>query len=223
MRDILAIALAVAAIGVSFGAIAVAVGVPAWLAIAMSLLVFAGGAQFIAVGLIGVGNPIAAVAAGLLVNLRYAPFGLVVGDLLERSWGRKLVGSHLLTDEGVAFTLAQPTQAERQRAYWLTGAVLFAAWQLGTGTGVFVGSVVGDPGTYGLDAAFPAGLIALLRPSFADRRLGTVALAGAALAIVLTPFLPAGLPVMAALVVWPLALIRRPASGGHTSRPSAEP
>ena len=75
----LAIGLACLAIGVSFGAITVASGLPGWVAVAMSLFVFAGGAQFMAVGLVAAGNPFAAVFAGLLLNARHVPFGLALG------------------------------------------------------------------------------------------------------------------------------------------------
>ncbi|MPZ25305.1 MAG: branched-chain amino acid ABC transporter permease, partial [Micromonosporaceae bacterium] len=83
LRDAGAIAVAVVVIGVSFGAIAVASGLPGWLVVAMSLLVFAGGAQFLSVGLLAAGGPLAAVLGGLLLNARHVPFGLALAS--ERS------------------------------------------------------------------------------------------------------------------------------------------
>ncbi|MDT4990661.1 MAG: hypothetical protein QOH97_553 [Actinoplanes sp.] len=67
------------AVGASFGAIAIAYGLPTWVPFLMSTVVFAGGAQFLAVGLIAA-NPIAAVLAGLLLNARHLPFGLAVAE-----------------------------------------------------------------------------------------------------------------------------------------------
>lgn len=199
MRDVGAIGLAVFAVGMSFGAIGVASGLPAWAVITMSLVVFAGGAQFMAVGLVAAGNPFAAVFAGLLLNARHLPFGLAVADAVGTSWRRRLVGSHILVDETVAFTMAQPDPASRRRAYWLTGATLFVSWNIGGVLGVLLGEAVGDTDALGLDAAFPAGLIALLLPSLRDRQTRDVALAGALVAVVTTPLLPAGLPVLLAL------------------------
>jgi 4-azaleucine resistance transporter AzlC len=200
-RDVAAIATAVAAVAVSFGAIATAAGLPAWLVSAMSVLVFAGGAQFMAVGLIAAGNPLAAILAGLLLNARHLPFGLALpGSIFGTGWPGRLVGSHLLIDESVAFALAQPTPQARRRAYWLTGGSLFVTWNAGTLLGVAVGGAAGDPGVLGLDAAFPAGLLALLLPALRDRDTRRVALAGAAVAVLTTPVLPAGLPVLLALV-----------------------
>jgi 4-azaleucine resistance transporter AzlC len=206
VRDVGAISLAAFAVGVSFGAIAVAAGLPVWAVFAMSVLVFAGGSQFMAVGLVAAGNPVAAVFAGLLLNARHLPFGLAVADAVGSGWRRQLLGSHILIDESVAFTMAQSDQAGRRRAYWLTGAALFVTWNVGTVLGVLLGGSVGDTDSLGLDAAFPAGLIALLLPSLRDRDTRTVAVGGAALAVLTTPLLPAGLPVLLALgalvLVW---------------------
>lgn len=188
------------AVGASFGAIAVAAGLPVWAVIAMSVIVYAGGAQFMAVGLVAAGSPVAAVFAGLLLNARHLPFGLALGDTLGRRWRDRLVGSHFMTDEATAFALAQPEGRERRRAFWLAGIILFLAWNVGTIVGVLLGATAGDPAALGLDAAFPAGLLALLVPSLRDRDTRRVALVGAAVAVLSTPLLPAGLPVLLALV-----------------------
>jgi 4-azaleucine resistance transporter AzlC len=200
LRDAVAIAAAMVAIGASFGAIAIAYGLPAWVPFLMSTVVFAGGAQFLAVGLIAVGNPIAAVLAGLLLNARHIPFGLAIGTTMGTRWRDRIIGSHLMTDEVVAFTLAEKDPVRRRRTYWLIGLTLFTSWNLGTALGVLLGGATGDPESLGLDAAFPAGLIALILPSLRDRATRVVALTGAVIAVAATPVLPAGLPVLCALL-----------------------
>ncbi|MFI5491934.1 AzlC family ABC transporter permease [Actinoplanes sp. NPDC051859] len=200
LRDAAAIAAAMVAVGASFGAIAIAYGLPTWVPFVMSTVVFAGGSQFLAVGLFAAGNPIAAVAAGLLLNARHLPFGLAVAATIGPRWRDRLIGSHLMTDEVVAFTLREPDPARRRRTYWLIGVTLFTSWNAGTALGVLLGGATGDPATLGLDAAFPAGLIALILPSLRDRDTRIAALGGAALAVALTPVLPAGLPVLCALL-----------------------
>jgi len=196
---VLAIAAAVGAVGVSFGAITVAAGLPAWVVPAMGVLVFAGGSQFLAVGLMAAGSPVAAVLGGLLLNARHLPFGLAVAGAVGDRWAAKLVGSHLLIDESVAFAMAQDDPARRRRAYWLTGVALFVAWNVGSLLGVVLGGAVADPAALGVDAAFPAGLLALILPSLRDRETRMVAGLGAAVAVLATPLLPAGLPVLLAL------------------------
>ncbi|WFE29541.1 AzlC family ABC transporter permease [Solwaraspora sp. WMMD791] len=200
LRDVAAVAVAIAAVGASFGAIATAAGLPGWLTVAMSVLVFAGGSQFMAIGLLAAGAPVAAVAAGLLLNARHLPFGLAVAPVVGDRWWQRLVGSHLLTDEAVAFTLAEPDPARRHRSFWLTAPAIFVCWNVGTALGVGLGTTVADPAALGLDAAFPAGLLALLLPALREPTVRRCALTGAGVAVLATPVLPAGLPVLLALV-----------------------
>jgi 4-azaleucine resistance transporter AzlC len=207
------------AVGASFGAIAIAYGLPTWVPFLMSTAVFAGGAQFLAVGLIAA-NPVAAVLAGLLLNARHLPFGLAVSETIGPRWRDRLIGSHLMTDEVVAFTLAERDPARRRRTYWLIGCTIFTSWNIGTALGVLLGGATGDPGTLGVDAAFPAGLIALLMPSLRDRNTRLVALAGAAVAVLLTPVFPAGLPVLCALAG--LALLLLPGLRPSSKTPEAK-
>jgi 4-azaleucine resistance transporter AzlC len=200
LRDALALAAAVLVVGCSFGALAAAAGIPVPLIVAMSLLVFAGGAQFLVVAVVAAGGgAVAAVAAALLLNARHLPFGLAVAGTVGRGWAARLVGAHLLVDETVAFSRAR--SGERARAaYWLCGTLLFVAWNLGTVAGMLAGSAVPDPDAFGVDAAFPAGLLALLLPALRHRDARRVALAAAAVALLTTPLLPPGLPVLAGLL-----------------------
>ncbi|MFI5838557.1 AzlC family ABC transporter permease [Catenuloplanes sp. NPDC051500] len=223
VRDAFAIAVATGAVAVSFGAIAVGSGLPAWSVVVMSVFIFAGGAQFMAVGLIAAGNPVAAILGGLLVNARHLPFGLAVADAVGTRWWQRLLGSHLVIDESVAFTLAQSAPRNRRVAFWATGGLLFVFWNLGSLAGIALGSTVTDPGVLGLDAAFPAGLIALILPSLKDRATRDVTLSGAALAVLTTPLLPAGLPVLLSLTGLLTLLIPRrqkQAPVGTTGEPS---
>src|SRR4051794_14323393 len=108
LRDALALAAAVGVVGASFGALAAAAGLPVVLAMALSLLVFAGGAQFLVVAVVAAGGgAIAALAAGLLLNARHVPFGLAVGGNIADGWPARLLGTHLMVDESVAFSRAR--------------------------------------------------------------------------------------------------------------------
>ena len=206
LRDVALVCLADGIVGVSFGATAVAGGLPGWVPIAMSLLVFAGGAQFAAVGVVlAGGSPVAAVAAGAVLNTRLFPYGLAVADVTTsggpagRRWWTRLAGAHLVTDESVAFALRHTDPPLRRAAFWTCGVALFTAWNISVLLGVLAGSAVRNTAAFGLDATFPAVLLALALPTLADRRTRAAALSGASAAVALTPFLPAGLPVLAAL------------------------
>lgn len=200
-RDIALVWAADTLVGLSYGAIAVTSGFPVWSPMLMSVLVFAGAAQFMFVGIVASGgNPVAAVVAALLVNVRHLPFGFAVADLLGGSATKRAVGSHLMIDETVAFALAQDDPVRRRTAYWTCGIGLFVCWNVGVAVGAAAGTVVTDTDAFGLDAAFPAVLLALIMPALRERRIRNAVVLGVAVALSATPFLPAGLPVLLGLV-----------------------
>lgn len=191
---------AIAVVGISFGAIAVASGLEWWMPSALSVLVFAGGSQFMVVGVVAAGGGLlAAVLGALLLNARHLPFGLAIGDIMGRGTLARAVGSHLMIDESVAFALAQKDPARARAVFWFLGTTAFVVWNVGTVVGAAAGQVIGDTDAFGLDAAFPAALIALLLPALRNARVRNASLLGAAIALAATPFLPAGVPVLLAL------------------------
>jgi 4-azaleucine resistance transporter AzlC len=207
LRDIGLVCVADGVVGASFGAIAVSGGQPPWVPVAMSLLVFAGGAQFAALGIVlAGGSPIAAAVAGLVLNARHLPFGFAVADVL--GGGRlpiRLLGVHVMVDESVAFAIAQEDIApgdlpRRRAAFWTSGLLLFGVWNLGVLVGVLAGRLIGDPAALGLDAAAPVVLLALVLPSLRDAGTLRAAGLGAVIALAATPFLPPGVPVALALL-----------------------
>jgi 4-azaleucine resistance transporter AzlC len=210
VRDSSLVWLAGGVVGVSFGAVSVAGGLPVWVPVAMSVLVYAGSAQFSAVGvLLAGGGPLAAATTGLLLNTRTAAFSLAVAGILGPGRAARFLGAHLVTDETVAFALAQPDPARRRAAFWISGLGLFAVWNAGVLIGALAGSALGDPAAYGLDAAFPAVLVALVLPALrGDASVRWSAGLGALLALAATPAVPAGIPVLLAL--GGLALYRGP-------------
>ena len=222
-RDIALVCLADGIVGVSFGAITVAVGLPIWLPMMLSVVVFAGASQFLFVAIIAAGgSPIAAFAAGILVNARHLPFGLSIGEAVGGGWLRRIVGSQLIIDESTAFALAEHEPARRRAAFWGCGVSLFICWNIGVIAGAFGGSVVKNTDAFGMDAAFPAVLLALVMPSLKDRATRFAAIVGAVTAIAVTPLLPAGVPVLLSLAALPLVLIgsRRRSPG---PRPALHP
>ncbi|RJO77710.1 branched-chain amino acid ABC transporter permease [Nocardia panacis] len=230
ITGIAGVLLAVGVIGISYGATAVASGLPFWLPIVLGCIVLAGGAEFLFIGIIATGgSPIAAALAGLLVNARHLPYGLSVPEVVGTGW-RRPIGLHVMNDEAVAVALAQPDQERKRAAYWLCGLGVGVVWPGGAALGALIGSIVPDTGAFGLDAVFPAVLLALVIPAFRDRITLRAALFGAVAALATAPFVPAGLPVLFALsgllvAAWELArprcLFSRPPGGlrGHTPLP----
>ena len=271
-RDVTLVCLADGLVGLSFGATAVAGGLPWWVPVAMSLLVFAGGSQIAAVGVVlAGGGPFAAVAAGAVLNTRLFPYGLAVADVVGppdqaepddsaggdriggpptasglttrtatsaaaagparargagpavRSWLIRLLGTQIITDESVAFALRQTDPARRRAAFWTCGLSLFGAWNVAVLLGVLAGSVVRNTNAFGLDATFPAVLIALALPALAELRTRVSAGTGAVIAVALTPVLPAGLPVLAALAGLATGWRPRRRSTAHPAPPPTVP
>jgi 4-azaleucine resistance transporter AzlC len=201
LRDIALACLAVWLIGLSYGAIAVASGFPLWVPAAQSVLVLAGASEFLFIGIVAAGgNPLAAAAAGLLVNARHLPYGLALPDMTGPGRPlRRLLGSHVMNDESVVFALAQEDLPRKRAAYWACGLGVLLCWPVGAILGALIGSVITDTGAFGLDAMFPAVILALIVPSLRDRQLRRAAVTGAVVALATTPFLPPGLPELLAL------------------------
>ncbi len=198
-RDGFLLGLAVGAFGVTFGVLSVSAGIPGWQAVTMSLLMFTGASQFAAVAIIGGGGaPLSALGTALLLAARNGAYALSMSRVMPPSRSRKLLAAQLVIDESSAMAEAQSTLEEAQEAFWATGLSVFVFWNVGTIGGVLLGEVVGDPMTWGLDAAFPAGFFALLLPHLKEHDKRKAALVGAIVAFAGISVLPSGLPVLLA-------------------------
>ena len=194
------IGVATGAYGLSFGAISVASGLDAWQAQALSVLMFTGASQFAMVGVLGAGGGlISAVLTAWLLGARNGFYALSLAPVLRVGGLGRLAAAQLTIDESTAMALAHPDPpAAARRAFWHTGLAVFVLWNIGTLAGSLGASAIDDPAALGLDAAIPAAFMALLWPRLVGRTMWAVAIAGAVIAIVLTPFLLPGLPVLAA-------------------------
>ncbi len=220
LRDIALACLAVWVIGLSYGAIAVASGFPVWFPAAQGALVLAGASEFLFIGIVAAGgNPIAAALAGLLVNARHLPYGLALPDVIGQGRGwRRLLGSHVMNDESVVFALAQDDLPRKRAAYWACGLGVLICWPGGAVLGALAGSFLRDPNAFGLDATFPAVILALIVPALRDRVTALAAVTGAVIALATTPFLPPGLPVLLALGGVLVLAVRRAWPAGVRAR-----
>jgi len=197
--DALGIGVATGVYGISFGVLAVTAGLTEAQALAMSLLVFTGGSQFAAVSVLAAAGAAAtAVANALLLAVRNCAYALSLASLLRGPLARRAVAAQLVIDETTAMARAQDDEDAARGAFWLTGAAVFVCWNAGTLAGALAGSGLGDPAKYGLDAMFPAAFLALLAPQLKQEGAVAAAIAGAVIALVLMPWTPPGVPVIAA-------------------------
>jgi 4-azaleucine resistance transporter AzlC len=189
---------AAAALGASFGVLARTAHFGAVATVLMSATTFAGSAQVAAVSVLGAGGGIAAaVTAALLLNARYAPIGITVAHAFRGSAARRLAESQLVVDESWALAGGGTPRFDRLILLGV-GATIWLAWVGGTALGALLGQVIGDPSAFGLDGAFAALFLALLVAQLGDRRRIAAAVAGAAIAALLTPVAPPGVPIVAA-------------------------
>ena len=209
--------VATGAYGVSFGALSVSAGLDVWQTIALSLLVFTGGSQFAFIGVFGAGGaPLAAVLTSTFLGVRNGFYGVALAPVLRPMRGaRKAWAAQVTIDESTAVALAQPHDdvPARREGFWWAGVGVFILWNVFTIVGAALGSAIGDPGRWGLDAAAAAAFLALLWPRLAPRRAQLVAAASAIVALALTPVLPAGLPILAAALVAIIAGWNAPETG----------
>lgn len=199
-RTVLPIAVTVALFGVSFGVLARAADMGVVAPIVMSATTFAGSSQFAVASILDEGGGlVAAIVAALLLNARYAAIGVSVAPLFRGPRLGRLVKAQLIVDESWALS-ARPDGTFDRRLLLGAGLTLYAGWVLGTALGVLGGGFLGDPERLGLDAAFPALFLALLVGQLRTRRAVAAALAGGAIALVLLPFTPPGVPIIAAVL-----------------------
>jgi 4-azaleucine resistance transporter AzlC len=191
------LSLAVFLVGMSFGVTARPVlGTVA--TIAMSVIVFAGSAQFAAVAVLADGgSPAAALLAGVLLNARFLAMGLAVAPSLSGGRLRRALQGQAVVD--ASFALASRGAGRFDRHALIGGTVVqYPAWVLGTVAGVLAEDLVKDPAALGLDAIFPAFFLVLLAAELRTGSARVAALLGAAIALSLVPIAPAGIPVLAA-------------------------
>ena len=220
-RAVAPLAVAVLGFGASYGVLARAAGMGVLAPIVMSATTFAGSAQFAAASILGTGGAtLSAITAAILLNARYAPIGVSVAPYLTGGFWSRFLHAQLTVDETWAVA-AEGEGRFNPKVLLGAGLILYTAWVLGTILGVAFGDVIGDPDRLGLDAAFPALFLALLVPQLKDRRTLEAALLGAAIALALTPFVPAGVPIIAASAACLLGLRETPAS--QTTDPGTIP
>ncbi len=201
-RQAASIVASVAPFGIVFGAAAATAGLSLVQAMGFSLFVFGGSSQFAAVEILGDGGSIASAAiAGLLLNVRSLAFGVIMAPALVGTWWQRAAMSQLMIDESTAVGAAQHEQRWRRYGYLVAGIGVFVVWNLTTMLGHVAFAGAGDLITeLGLDAAGPAAFLALLWPRLSSTPQRRTAIAGALIALVLIPFAPPGVPILASML-----------------------
>jgi 4-azaleucine resistance transporter AzlC len=181
------ILIGTAPFGLIYGVLATSAGIPVILAQAISLIIFAGSAQFVAAQLIGAGaSGLVIVLTTFVINLRHALYSASVASHirdLPRAW--KWLLAYLLTDEAYAVAIShfRTNAAEPNRHWYFLGAgvALWVTWQISTAAGIFLGT--GIPSEWSLDFTLALTFIALLVPALVSRADIVAAVVGGAVAV----------------------------------------
>lgn len=190
--------------GIAFGAAGIAAGFSVLQTCALSLATFTGASQFAAVGVIGAGgSALSAIATASLLGLRNTLYGVVISPRLRVKGIKRIVAAQLTIDESTGVALGQEINGdeEMRRGFWWTGTAVFLFWNLFTYLGAQGAQALGDPQRWGLDAAVPAAFLGLLWPRLTGARERAIAVLAGLLALLLTPLLPAGLPIIATVSI----------------------
>jgi len=187
--------------GISFGALSTAAGLDLWQTQVLSLLMFSGGSQFAFIGVIAAGGPAAvgaAIVSAWLLGVRNGFYAVKMNSVLQADGFRKVIAAQLTIDESTGVSTAQEELQEQRKGFWITGASVFVFWNLMTFTGALLGNALGDPSAWGLDAAAAAAFLGLLWPRLRERQAFAVAALAFVVAVVTSPSLPPGIPVIIA-------------------------
>ena len=206
VRDSLAVGLATAAYGISFGALSVAAGLDIWQTCFLSLVMFTGGSQFALVGVLASGGVAAggsAIATAAMLGIRNVVYGMRMKPIVDRGglWRGASPPPGSRSTSRPRSRSRSPSDRAARVGFWVTGVVIFVGWNLTTLAGALIGDALGDTRAWGLDAAAAAAFLGLLWPRLKRFQAGAVAVGAAVVATLTTPVLMPGLPVLVAAVV----------------------
>jgi 4-azaleucine resistance transporter AzlC len=202
MRDILPLVVGAIPFGLIYGTLAQSSGLSVGAAMGMSVFVFAGSSQFIALGLLATGSAVSLVVlTTLVVNLRHLLYAASLVPYVQKlSPGWKVIIGFWLTDEAFAVAIRrymQPDPSPHKHWYYLgAAALMYGNWQLCTWLGLTVGQLMPNAAAWGLDFAMVATFIGMVIPYLQNRPMVAAVLATGGVAV-----LANGLPHKLGLIV----------------------
>lgn len=191
---------------------------------AFSVIVFAGAAQFAAVGYVATGLAWPAIILlTALLNARHLLYSAALAPWLRGvPVGRRAMMAHVLTDESFALTMSHFRRLRRpdERGYWIAaiGAV-FIPWNLATLAGVALGAQIPEPARFGIDVIFPAAMIGLAVGLITGRRELVAAIVGAGVGVVAALMASPAVGIVTGGVVGPLVGLLVPARDARETAP----
>jgi 4-azaleucine resistance transporter AzlC len=193
-------------------------------AMAMSTIVFAGAAQFAAVGYVagGLAWP-GVVLLTALLNARHLLYSAALSPWLRAvPFWRRAVIAHLLTDEAFALSIAHFRRVGHtdEWGYWYSAIVVtLIPWNVATLAGVVVGGSIPDPARFGIDIIFPAAMVGLAVGLITGRRELVAAIVGAGSGVVVALLVSPAVGIVAGGLIGPAVGLLVPAAEAHETAP----
>ena len=196
----LSVSFTVGLYGTAFGAAGIAAGFSILQTCLLSLLTFSGASQFAVVGVMGAGgSAISGIATASLLGIRNGLYGLRMAPILGVRGIKRVLAAQVTIDESTGVAIGQEDLGIKamKHGFWLTGFGVYFFWNLFTLAGALGAQAMGDPAAWGLDAAVPAAFLGLVWPRLHGKFERTLAIGALFLSLALTPFVAAGIPIIA--------------------------
>ncbi len=213
LADFATMSITFFSLGVTLQVVLIDTGTSPLRAFVASSVIFSATSQFayLAVRDAG-GGDWAAILAGLVVATRFGILAVSLSRKLPEGTMRRALAAVNAFDPNVAVAVQQPTAETAEREFWRTTAGMMLGWFIGIAVGTWLGDVLGDTQRLGLDAVFPAALLAIIGNLLRSPDGRIAGLAGGVLCLVLLPFVPAGLPIILSLfgVLIAVVIVKEP-------------
>lgn len=196
----LSVSFTVGLYGTAFGAAGIAAGFSILQTCLLSLLTFSGASQFAVVGVMGAGgSAISGIATASLLGIRNGLYGLRMAPILGVRGIKRVLAAQVTIDESTGVAIGQEDLGIKamKHGFWLTGFGVYFFWNLFTLAGALGAQAMGNPAAWGLDAAVPAAFLGLVWPRLHGKFERTLAIGAVFLSLALTPFVAAGIPIIA--------------------------
>ena len=195
----LSVSFTVGLYGVAFGAASIAAGFSLLQTCLLSLLTFSGASQFAVVGVIGAGgSAFSAITTASLLGIRNMLYAMRMAPILKVRGFTKIIAAEVTIDESTGVAIGQESLGADaiKHGFWLTGIGVYIFWNFFTVLGALGAQAMGNPSSWGLDAAVPAAFLGLVWPRLIGNFERALAASSLILAVVLSPILGAGLPII---------------------------
>ena len=190
-------ALTFLALGITTQVILLDTGISLTRAWVASAVIYSATSQFAYLAVVQAGgSELAAIVAGWIVASRFGILAVAIARVFREGFGVRAVAALHAFDINVGLGLQQVDHNRAKKAFWMATVAMMAGWFVGITAGTLLGDVLGDTQRFGIDALFPAALLAIVGNALRSRSGMVAGVAGALICGTLIPFAPAGLPII---------------------------